>query len=124
VGNLAPGAEEEAKAFVNKLEAFYRGKNGEKEEVNLYQLRNLIAGKVTLKIKYRAPEKLIAANITSIPEGTYCYDEKHVCPYRKRLYYTDPLNSLVECQYLGVIIKDDPCFGDEVKICGVKDDLE
>ena len=87
-------------------------------------MRNLIDGKVTLEIKHIAPEKPIAADLMLIPEGTYCYDEKHVCPYRKRLYYTDPLNSLVECRYLGTIIKDDPCFGDEVKICGVKDGIE
>lgn len=120
VGNLAPDAKEEAKAFIDKLEAFY----GETKKVNLYQLRNLIEGGVALEIKHRAPEKLIAADITPIPEGTYCYDEKHVCPYRKRLYYADPLNSLVECKYLGVIVQNDPCFGDEVKICDVKDDLK
>jgi len=124
VGNLAPDAEEEAKAFANKLEAFYGEKNGATAEVKLFQLRNLIAGKVTLEIKHRVPEKLVNADLALIPEGTYCYDEKHVCPYRKRLYYTDPLNSLVECGYLGVIIKDDPCFGDEVKICCVKDNIE
>lgn len=124
VGNLAPDAKEEAKAFVDKIEAFYGEKNGATKEVKLYQLRNLIAGKVALEIKHRAPEKLVNADIALIPEGTYCYDEQHVCPYRKRLYYTDPLNSLVECKYMGIIVKDDPCFGDEVKICGVKDDLK
>lgn len=124
VGNLAPEAEEEAKAFVNKLENFYKDKAEAGAEIKPYQLRNLIAGKVALEIKHRAPEKLIAADITQIPEGMYCYDEIHVCPYRKRLYYTNPLNSLIECKYLGVIVQNDSCFGDEVKICSVKDGME
>jgi hypothetical protein len=124
VGNLSSDLKEEAKAFVDKLEAFYKEKNGETKKVNLYQLRNLIEGKVALEIKHREPERIIEADITLIPEGMYCYDEKHVCPYRKRLYYTDPLNSLIECKYLGVIIEDDPCFGDEVKICEVRDGIE
>lgn len=124
VGNLAPNAKEEAEAFISKLEELYWEKSGATKKVNLYQLRNLIEGKVALEIKHRDPEKLINVNIALIPEGTYCYDAKHVCPYRKRLYYTDPLNSLVECKYLGIIVKDDPCFGDEVKICGVKDGIE
>lgn len=124
VKNLSPDIKNEADAFINKLDEFFESESSETKKINIKVLKNLMDGDVSIEIKHREPEKAIEPDISLIPSGAYCYDEEHTCPFRKALYYTDPLNSLIECKYLGEILKDDPCFGDEVKICGIKDEIE